>query len=129
MKLTSGLVFKVLLALVPALISGFVTYWVAKDKTADGYTTLAESVNKLQGSVEIIARQVQHLQDLHFESHPGVPASAPATPPACGAETLADLVASAEQTTSASEKAPTRPLRLKLKNFKRVPTRLDDAKK
>ena len=36
---------------------------------------------------------------------------------------------SMEQTTVASEKATPRPLRLKLKAFKRVPMKLDDAKK
>ena len=130
MKLTAGLALKVFLALAPAVIGGFVTYWAGHSKAADGYSTLSASVNELQGAVEQLRLQVQHVQDRQLENRPiPLPTSAPA--PGSGLESLAALVASAADTTGekSATVAAAKPVRLKLKAFKRVPARLDDAKK
>lgn len=101
MRLTGSLVLKVALAVAPAALGSYVTYRVGHDKTADGYAALAESVNQLQGAVEQVRLQVQHLQDLHFSSE---------APPAA-------LRAAA-------------PLpRLKLKSFKRMPSQIEAVAK
>jgi hypothetical protein len=79
MKFTAGFWLKVFLAISPAVIGSFVTYFLSKDKAAGGYTKLSESVNELQGAVEQLRLQVEHIQDLHFTNQP---ASAPASAPA-----------------------------------------------
>jgi hypothetical protein len=96
MKITAGLVVKIVCAIAPAIISGYVTYHVSKGKTADGYVTLSESVNELQGSVEELRSEVRHLQDMHFDDHPLI-----VRPPKAA----------------------------KAKNFKRIPTNIDAAKR
>jgi hypothetical protein len=132
MKLTVGLALKIFLALAPAVIGGFVTYWAGHSKAADGYSTLSASVNELQGAVEQLRLQVQHVQDQQLVNHPA-PAPAPASVPfpPTSAPSLAALVASAADTTGekSATVAAAKPVRLKLKAFKRVPARLDDAKK
>lgn len=128
MKFTSAVWFKVFCALAPAVLSGWVTYAISKTKTADGYTTLAESVNQLQGAVEVVRTQVQHLQDLHVaQASPPTPTSQPAAvcTSAGSADPLAELIASTAAVTTKAR--PT--LRPKLKAFKRVPMKLDDAKR
>lgn len=133
MKLTSGLVLKIVLALAPTIAGSVATYYLSKDKAAGGYTTLSGSVNELQGAVEQLRLQVQHIQDLHFISHPAsFPASAPAdvcavtepvTVPVINTDDLLDAINSAK---AAYSMKPVKTLHLK--SFKRVPLRLDDAK-
>jgi len=135
MKLTSGLVIKILLAVFPTVGGSVITYYLSKDKAAGGYTTLSGSVNELQGAVEQLRIQVEHIQDLHFVDSPvSAPASAPAN--ACVAakpvvrpapfnlsDLLGDISASKGAHSMKPSKAP--PMR----QFKRVPLRLDDARK
>jgi hypothetical protein len=135
MKFTSGLVLKIILALAPAIAGSVVTYYLSKDKAAGGYTKLSESVNELQGAVEQLRLQVEHIQDLHFIDHPtAAPASAPAN--TCVAAkpvvrpkpiNLSDLIGdiSSPKGVYSMKPAKTPPTR----QFKRVPLKLDDAKK
>jgi hypothetical protein len=126
MKLTSGLVLKVFLALAPAVVGSVVTYWLSKGKTADGYSTLSGSVNELQGAVEELRLEVRHIQDLHFAQHPSSPpASMPFVAVVKGMSHATKAVGSvvAIPVGDFEEKTP-RP-----KAFKRVPLRLDDARK
>lgn len=132
MKFTSGLVLKIVLAIAPAIIGSVVTYWLSKDKASDGYTTLSKSVNELQGAVEQLRLQAEHLQDLHFTNQP---ASAPANVCVAAETTASPKVAptvndwfkflgtTKSAYTAKAEKMPS------TKRFKRVPLKLDDAKK
>jgi len=134
MKFTSGLVIKIVLALVPAIAGSVVTYYLSKDKAAGGYTTLSGSVNELQGAVEQLRLQVEHIQDLHFTNQP---ASAPASAPAntCVAAkpairpsplNLGDLLGDISAKKGSYSMRPTKVVHSK--QFKRVPLKLDDAK-
>lgn len=135
MKLTSGLVLKVFLALAPAIIGSYVTYYLSKDKAAGGYTKLSESVNELQGAVEELRLEVRHIQDLHFTPTP-IPASIPAVAPVevCAvsepvkrpAVSIDDLLGELSSAKGAYGLKPAKALRFK--PFKRVPLKLDDAR-
>jgi hypothetical protein len=135
MKFTSGLVLKIVLALAPAVAGSVVTYFLSKDKAAGGYTTLSGSVNELQGAVEQLRLQVEHIQDLHFTNQPAsAPASAPAN--ACVAAkpvvrpaplNISDLLGDISASKGSYSMKPAKVIHSK--QFKRVPLRLDDARK